>query len=293
MKLIPTPATGSKFAITVLAASACLILIPSASRAHDASMTPYAQILLGQDCMHDHDWSDAVYHFRLAVAMQYRNSEAHADLGYAYLNRADIERARWQFEEALRIRTNYPAAKKGLILTYQDENNRDAYLQQLRDTVTANPHDADAVASVAEELFDRGRVDEATQEANAALQMSPSLGHAHCVLGHIALSQGDDDSAVKELQAAIKADRNDDDAWGALGDIAVTRSDYHTAIDDYKHSVAAFPEHRVWHEKLADAYAKSGDTRSADHEQSLIAGLTEPLPEVISAQPTNTGTPQP
>jgi Flp pilus assembly protein TadD len=277
----------------LLVASALLLTMATAGRAHDASMTPYAQILLGQDCMHDHQWSDAVYHFRLAVAMQYRNSEAHADLGYAYLNRADIERARWQFEEALRIRPNYPAAKKGLILTYQDEQNRDAYLLQLRATVATDPKNADAVASVAEELFDRGHVDEATQEANEALRLSPGLGHAHCVLGHIALSQGDNDTAVKELQAAIKADRNDDDAWGALGDIAMAGADYHTAIDDYKHSVAAFPQHRVWHEKLADAYAKSGDTRSADHERSLIAGLTEPLPEVVSAQPANTGTPQP
>ncbi|MGO8670571.1 MAG: tetratricopeptide repeat protein [Capsulimonadaceae bacterium] len=244
-----------------------------------AIMTPNAQVRLGQVSMERHEWSDAVSHFRLAVSMGSNNWDANCDLGYAYLHRGEIDHAHSEFAEILRVHPRSDAAQTGLLLTCKNEGNRNAYLQQLKDDAATHPQNAEAIAAVAEALFDGGRVADAVQEANLALQVSPNLGHAHCILGHIALSGSDYDTARTELQKAVKADKIDDDAWAALGDIAMDLGDTSSAVDDYKRAVAAFPEHVAWHRKLADAYKKTGDPGSAQRENAVVASLPKPLPE--------------
>jgi len=259
-----------------ITAIAAVLICPVACHARASEMTPYAQIVLGENDMHQHSWSEAAYHFKSAIDLNYHDFQAHCDLGYVLLQTTDYVGARKQFVQALQLRPHYPAADEGLHLTFQSSADSDAYLKQLQDDASARPNDAEAAISLAEELFERGQTDNAVQEANAALKIAPNSGAVHCLLGRMAWLKGDSDTATTDLKAAVEIDKNDDDAWATLGDIAVAQRDYKAAVDDYKHAVAAFPQHREWHQKLEDTYKACGEIGRVSRESSIIASLTEP-----------------
>jgi len=266
--------------------AATALLLPAASHAHSATMMPQAQRTQAEGQLRRGHWGEAAAAFRRVIASDYHDAHAHSSLGYAYLYGGDAKRAGEEFKIALRLHPHLSSAENGLHQTFADEGDHDGYLKLIQDQVQKEPNNADAHTALAEELLERGQVAPAREEAQAALRLSPDLGHARCVKARIEAQKGQDAQAHTDFEVAVKHDRNDDDAWGGLGDLAVKAKDSREAINCYRRAASASPEHEEWHKKLADALEAAGDLGQAAQEYAIAASLAKPLSQPATLAPS-------
>jgi tetratricopeptide (TPR) repeat protein len=83
-------------------------------------------------------------------------------------------------------------------------------------------------------LFDKGDVEGAIREYQAAIQRNPKLAVAHCGVGKALREKGDLDGAVRAYQVAIERDPNLAGAYCNLGHILVLQSRFADALTALK-----------------------------------------------------------
>ena len=73
------------------------------------------------------------------------------------------------------------------------------------------------------------------------------------------------------LQQATQVDPNQDLVWFSLGDAQRGAKKYPDAIESYQKAIAIKSTVGAYHNNLADAYAKSGQTEKAVQEYAAAA----------------------
>jgi tetratricopeptide (TPR) repeat protein len=106
---------------------------------------------------------------------------------------------------------------------------------------------------------------------------------------------GNYDEAITVLQQASQVDPNQDLVWFNLGDAQRGAKKYTDAVESYQKAIAIKSTVGAYHNNLADAYAKSGQTDKAVQEYSAAAAA-EPANAAVyyfneGAVFTNTGKP--
>ncbi len=168
--------------------------------------------------------------------------------------------------------THSAEAERGIHLARNPETEEAAF-KALEQQVQAEPNNADAHTTYAEELLERKRYEEAQKEAQIAIRLNPKEGHAYCALGQVMAAQGHPDDAKKYLATAIKYDNSDDDALDTLGNIAFAAKDFKTAAKYYSRVVAILPQEVEGHRELRETYRAMGDEKGAAREQRIMDGL--------------------
>lgn len=84
-------------------------------------------------------------------------------------------------------------------------------------------------------------------------------------------ASGNYDEAVNVLQQATQVDANQDLLWFSLGDAQRGAKKYPEAIESYQKAIALKGTVGAYHNNLADAYAKSGQTEKAIQEYAAAA----------------------
>lgn len=100
---------------------------------------------------------------------------------------------------------------------------------------------ADAHVQRGDELYERGNIEEAQEEWQAAIRINPDHIDAHHSLG---LSFQDDeefDLAEKEFREALRIDPEDSDAHRRLGEIFDERHDWEDAMREYRETLRIDP----------------------------------------------------
>jgi tetratricopeptide (TPR) repeat protein len=82
---------------------------------------------------------------------------------------------------------------------------------------------------------------------------------------------GDYEKAISILQEVTAAEPNKDLLWAYLGDANRGAKKYPEAIEAYQHALQINPNSGAYHNGLADAYAKSGQTDKAVAEYNAAA----------------------
>jgi Tfp pilus assembly protein PilF len=183
-------------------------------------------------------------------------------LAEVYLKTGKRQRALQEFAAALAVAPHSSAAERG-IHEARSEGEEQASFQDLQDAVARDPRNPDLATTYAEELIERQRLVEATQEAKLALSVDPHQWHAYCALGRIAAQQGNVDEAMKDLKLAIGHDNQDDDALEALGDLEMKQNQPAEAAKLYRQLIKVVPEQSEGYRRLADALDATGDKAGA------------------------------
>lgn len=231
------------------------------------------QLYRGQEALKAKRWSSAASHFRTALEWNRNGIDAHLGLANVYLHKGQMKRAIEEYNVAFRLNPHSAEAERG-VHQARTEGEEEASFQALQEQIKAEPNNADAHTTYAEELVERDRLDEGQKEAELALHLDPHQGHAYCALGRIAAKQGKDNEARKNLEVAIKRDSTDNDALSALGDLAMKAKDYKQAVTYYRRVVQVVPDETEGYQKLIAALTAIGDTRSAERAKALLDRLT-------------------
>ena len=207
---------GGVWAIRWLAAPLGLVLVIGA---------------VGLDRMRSAVWNDDARLWEEVVRRSPGNLLARINLGSAYMERKEFDRAEVEFRNVTVLAPDYPRAyyNLGLLALRRDryDDARGYFLQ----TADVAPGYTEAYHVLGTEAVKRQRFEEARATYQRAVAVHPTDAKAHAQLGLIALRTGDDATAETEYLTALRDDPGNREALNNMGEIYLRRRDWARAIE--------------------------------------------------------------
>jgi protein O-mannosyl-transferase len=148
------------------------------------------------------------------------------------------------------------------------------------DTLAKNPDCWMAHLHVGLHLLDIGRVAEAIQHDEVAVQLKPDSDIAHYDYGNALAAAGRTSEAMEQYREAVRINPNYAEAMTNLGNLLLQAGQTLEAIDEYRRALRQKPGGGVVHTDLGSAYVKAG---------RLAEGIAE-FQEAIRLSPGNVDT---
>jgi tetratricopeptide (TPR) repeat protein len=214
---------------------------------------------------------EAVAHFESALSLKPDFSEAHNNLGTAFLDLGRFDDARSEYIQALRLTPHDAGIHYNLGLALQKLGRPEEAVAETRASLEVRPNHAGAHASLGNALQTLGRLDEAVAEYHEALRLNPDDAEAHHNLGSALGKLGRLGEAVAQYEetlrlnpASAKADRNLGFALLRLGRPA-------EAVTRFTDAVRLVPDSASAHYDLANALEDLGrhEEAAAEFRQAL------------------------
>jgi len=171
-----------------------------------------------------------------AVRKQPKNPVAHYNLGVAYANDDQHEKAVEAFQQAIRLNPKFAEAYYSLGMSYE-----------------ALEYYVDAVRALKE-----------------ALRLNPKLPDLQLNLGLLLSKAGQHQEAIKMLRA-IRVDKDSLNYFCTIGTVALkSDSTIHDAIEAFEHALRLKPDSLLLYQLLGDAYRKAKRYADAVHAYEQI-----------------------
>ncbi len=206
---------------------------------------------------------------RLQKAVEtYRPSqpEFYSELANAYARSDQHETAVRYYEEALRRKPNYPAARLSYATTLHKLGRWAAAAVVLEAAVAAAPDNAEVLNALGSTYVQLGRLDEAVTALRHALMADPDPAEIYVNLGTALFRKGDQIAAIEALRSAIVARPGFAAAHNNLAAILNARGDFSQAQPHFRRALRVDPNYAVAHYNYGRALADRGQSEEAEAE---------------------------
>jgi protein O-mannosyl-transferase len=109
----------------------------------------------------------------------------------------------------------------------------------------------------------KGRIEEAIEQYQAALQLDPDFADAHNGLATAYFNKGEVDKAIEQYQVALRLDPNNEKTHNNLGLAYFRKGQVDKAIEQYEAALRLKPDNGKAHSNLGLAYLNKGRTDKA------------------------------
>ena len=140
------------------------------------------------------------------------------------------------------------------------------------DNETARQHLSDA-------YLEKGRIEDAIEQARAAVQLSPESADAHGVLGAALARSSQSDEAITQLQTALRLNPRLAQAHFNLGNVFLQRGDMTQAVSNYESELELYPKSAEAHNNLGNALLRAGRIDQAQDHFRIALSLNPRYPE--------------
>ena len=132
---------------------------------------------------------------RHALNLNPKDAAMHTKLGDVYTKQSDFDNAEVEYNEALKIRPEFPKALSGLASTYESTGRNEDALEIMDRMETAAPEDSSMLCQYAHILLSADRIEEAGKKIQCAYEKNPSDVHVLNLLGQYYICIGDERKA--------------------------------------------------------------------------------------------------
>ncbi len=160
-------------------------------------------------------------------------------------------------------------------VAYLEQYNYDKASAQFRHALEIEPTLTMARVNLAIALLYTPDLEGATREAKAALQQKEDEPHAHYVLGLIARSENRVDDGIAEFKRVLVIDAHDVGALVNLGQLLMQRREYAEAVTLFRRAAEQEPFHVTATYNLAVALTRSGQTEEGQRMTQQFQKLRE------------------
>ncbi len=161
----------------------------------------------GQKAINDKkDADSATKHYRKAIQLYGKYSEAYLALGLLYLELGKFDDAQAALQAANEITPTAPGGYLALGTMYNAQKKYDDAEKALTHGLELKPDVPDGQYELAKTYWATGKWQDAEPHAQKAVALAPTLAPPHVLLGNIALRKQDPLGAVKEFQEYLRLD---------------------------------------------------------------------------------------
>jgi protein O-mannosyl-transferase len=208
-------------------------------------------------------WRDTTTLFTHALAVTDSNYVAHNNLGVALRHAGRRPEAFAHFEEALRLRPEYPEAQTNLAEALLNDGRTNEALPHIEAALRLHPRLPEAHVNLGSIRNRQGRADLAEAEYRRALELKPSSAEAEDGLAVVLAETSRPEEALQHAQAAIALDPNDADSHYNLGRLYALTGRMDQAIDQFRETLRLEPTSADAHFNLGTAYAQKDQMNEA------------------------------
>ncbi len=205
----------------------------------------------------------AIAHFSEAARIQPRYWRAHANLGAAFLEAGDTQRAIQEADIALRMNTGETAMEFGR--RFKSAGLLPAAALCFQKALEAHPRDEEAELELAFVRAKSGTLEEAVQSYQSVLKRHPDKLQALIELGQLFTRMGRIDEAVPLYEQALAQKSDDAIVLSALATARLKQGHSSTAVGLYRRALKSKPD-------LADAQANLAWLLATSVDDSLRNG---------------------
>ncbi|MEZ5354001.1 MAG: tetratricopeptide repeat protein [Bryobacteraceae bacterium] len=193
------------------------------------------------------------------------------DLAEAYAASGDPAKAISPYEEALRRKPDYAAARRGLAAAHKDLGSP----AQAAAILAGVNNDAGAAVLRGEALLLSGKANEAEPVLRAAVELDPGDPDARANHAQALATLGRQDESMKELREALRIDPSHPVAHNNLANALAASGDFAAAEPHYRAAIAVRPQYAEARFNYGSALAGAGRVREAEAQ----------LKAAVAAQP--------
>jgi tetratricopeptide (TPR) repeat protein len=203
-------------------------------------------------------WRNSVTLFEHAIAITENNPLAHADLGVAYYQLGQHEKAFASFKRALDINPNYHHPPLGLGLNLIRTGKYDDAVRILAMVAQHRPKDQDVRQSLGIALAKNGRYEDAMAHFADILKLNPRNIEALTNFGMALAAAGRTDDAITCYLAALREESDLPDTRNNLGAAYESQGKTKEALEQYATAVKLAPDMAEARVNLGKLLAKEG-----------------------------------
>lgn len=267
-------------------AKACFCHILDKDPNHAEAHHNLAEILATQ-----HQWDEAIVHYRQAIALKPDSFATYNSLGRALTAQGDVEAALECYNQAIRLNPQLLTTTQALAgaLVNPDTKAKSDPQQMLRRLTATLPQpqtpaaatDNTALAEVstfdlqrhlqtARQLYEQQEYERCIHYCQQVVQQQPKTAAAYKLWGMALADRGDSDRAKRFYQQALALQPQDGEVYLALARLYCKEQQWQQAGICYQKALQLQPNAEVYRQ-LAEVWDKQGNTTAA--EDSLYEAL--------------------
>ena len=209
-------------------------------------------------------WKNSITLFERAISAGADGHHIpHNNLGSAYGELKQLDRAIKHYSEAIRIKPDYEKAHYNLGNVFADQGRIDDAIKHYLAAIRAKPDFEGAHNNLANALAKLGRIKEAVKHYREAVRIKPDFEGAHNNLGNALAKLGRNKEAVKHYLEAVRINPNSAEAHNNLGSMLAKQGHIDDAIKHYREALRIDPDFKDAHYNLGGALEKHGRTDDA------------------------------
>ncbi|HUU33398.1 MAG TPA: tetratricopeptide repeat protein [Vicinamibacterales bacterium] len=153
------------------------------------------------------DYDTAIAKFQAALALQPNCHQCYFNMGYAYAQMQDEQRAEETWKKALDLQADHAETLNSLATLYNNQKRFDeAAAMSARAAASAPAGNSDAIYNQGIILWNAGKIAEAKVKFEEAVAANPASADAHFQLGMALLNEGKVPEAVSSFEQYMKLD---------------------------------------------------------------------------------------
>ena len=160
----------------------------------------------GQKALDNKDAEAGIKHFRKAIQLYGKYSEAYLALGLLYMDLGKLDDAQPALQAANEITPTAPGGYLALGTLYNAQKKYDDAEKALTHGLELKADVPDGQYELAKTYWATGKWQDAEPHAQKAVALAPNMAPPHVLLGNIALRKQDPLGAVKEFQEYLRLD---------------------------------------------------------------------------------------
>jgi len=214
---------------------------------------------------------EAAVHYKRALAINPRYSDAHYNLAALLARQGEDQEAMGHFVEALKAKPDSAIAHNDLgVLLAKHGKIQDAIFH-FAEAIRINPNFGETYFNSGTALVRHGRNKEAIPYFNEALRINPSDDKVHNNLAVALAAVGRTEEAIGVYNQALKINPDNTDAHYNLGSLFILQGRHHEAISHYYEILRVHPTDARAHYELGAILARM------KKNQEAVVHLTEAI----------------
>ncbi|UCD28341.1 MAG: tetratricopeptide repeat protein [Planctomycetota bacterium] len=221
----------------------------------------------------------AIFHFQEALRLMPEYSNAHLNLANTLVKQKRYDEAVDHFEKSIYFKPKFAQAYNDYGVALTEMGKKDEAFKCYSKAVELEPDSLEALSNLASEYLERGNANEAIKHYHKVLEINPDYPEALNNLAAAMVKLGQVKEAVGYYQQAIRIKKNYPNAHYNLANALIRLGKVDQAIEHYEEALRLEPNYPYIHFKLAQALRGKGRIDEAIKRYSQALELMPDNPD--------------